>query len=171
MKRLCVATATAIGCLILLASCSAPCAADQTPVVVKSPSRWLTSFDAALAEAQKTGKPILANFTGSHTDPWGWPWCWKLNQEVFEENRFKKWAKENVVLLLLTYPTSEPQDEATKKANAAVAKKYGVEEYPTILLITPDGKSMGILGYQRGGVGPWIQSAQKILDEKKSTGN
>ena len=69
---------------------------------------------------------------------------------------------------MLTFPTSEPQDEATRKANAAVAKRYGVEEYPTILFITPDGTQMGILGYQRGGVGPWIQSAQEILDANKN---
>ena len=40
---------------------------------------WLVDVDEAYAESQKTGKPILANFTGS--DWCGW--CKRLTKSVF----------------------------------------------------------------------------------------
>ena len=57
--------------------------------------KWLDSFDEAIKESKKTGKPILANFTGS--DWCGW--CIRLDKEVFSKSEFKEWADKNVVLL------------------------------------------------------------------------
>ena len=164
MKRGYVVTALAIGCLSILASCATVAEVDEQPAAKKS--SWFTSFDAASAEAQKSGKPILANFTAGNSDPWGAPWCWKLDREVFEQKDFKEWAANNVVLLELVFPFRRPQDEATKKANAELAGKYKVEEYPTIIFMTADGKPLGLMGYERGGAQVWIEIAQKILDGK-----
>ena len=61
---------------------------------------WLVSIEEAHALSKKTGKPILANFTGS--DWCGW--CKKLSAAVFNKPGFKTWAKDNVVLLELDYP-------------------------------------------------------------------
>ena len=60
---------------------------------------WLINFEEAAKLSIKSGKPILANFTGS--DWCGW--CIRLNREVFVTPEFKDWASENVILLELDY--------------------------------------------------------------------
>lgn len=123
---------------------------------------WLTSYDAAVKESKKTGKPILADFTGS--DWCGW--CMKLDKEVFATNEFKAWAKKNVVLLTLDFPQAKKQSEATKKQNQALAKKYSIQGFPTILFIKPDGKALGQYGYDQGGPKVWTANAAKIMKGK-----
>ena len=106
--------------------------------------KWFTSLSQAQAEAQKSGKPILADFTGSD-----WcPWCIKLRKEVFETKQFKVWAAKNVVLLEVDFPRNKPQDDATKKANSDLAAKYKIEGFPTVVFLTADGKVLGTSGYQ-----------------------
>lgn len=151
------AAAVAVGFLFAQASI----AQDVKPAA--SEAQWLTSFDKASAEAQKSGKPILADFTGSD-----WcPWCVKLRQEVFDTKAFKDWAAKNVVLLELDFPRKKAQDAATKKANAVLAKKYKIEGFPTVIFMSADGAQLGQSGYHQGGPKPWIANAQKILDAKK----
>ena len=61
---------------------------------------WTTDYEDALKESAKTGKPILANFTGS--DWCGY--CIKLDKEVFSTDTFEDWAEENVILLEVDFP-------------------------------------------------------------------
>ncbi|MBK9271680.1 MAG: thioredoxin family protein [Saprospiraceae bacterium] len=49
---------------------------------------WLVNLDEAYEKSKKTGKPIMANFTGS--DWCGW--CKRLTASVFSQDEFKKWA-------------------------------------------------------------------------------
>ena len=56
---------------------------------------WDENQAKALAEAKKSGKPILADFTGS--DWCGY--CIALKKEVFDTPVFKEWAAKNVILL------------------------------------------------------------------------
>lgn len=51
---------------------------------------WLVNLEEAYQQSNKTGKPIMANFTGS--DWCGW--CKKLTASVFSKPEFKSWAKE-----------------------------------------------------------------------------
>ena len=61
---------------------------------------WLTDWEAAKAQAQRSNKPILINFTGS--DWCGW--CIRLKQEVFSQDAFKNWAAQKVVLFEADFP-------------------------------------------------------------------
>ena len=128
--------------------------------------QWLTSLDQAKAESQKSGKPILADFTGS--DWCGW--CIKLHKEVFDTQEFKEWAAKSVVLLEVDFPRKKAQDDATKQAYQALAKKYVIKGYPTIIFMSADGTKMGESGYKAGGPKAWTENAQKILDAKKPDG-
>ena len=66
---------------------------------------WHDSFEAAREQALVSGKPILADFTGSD-----WcSWCVKLKKDVFNKPEFEAWARENVVLLELDYPQRSRQ--------------------------------------------------------------
>ena len=63
---------------------------------------WLTGFPDVFEKSIKENKPIMANFTGS--DWCGW--CIRLDKAVFQTEEFKKWAKENVILLELDFLTN-----------------------------------------------------------------
>ena len=123
---------------------------------------WMTSYLRATKKAKKTGKPILADFTGSD-----WCiWCKKLKAEVFDKEEFKTWAAENVILLELDYPNRKPQSPELKSQNKALAKKYKIRGYPTVLLLDGEGKVLGRTGYLKGGPGPWIANAQGFIEAR-----
>src|ERR1043165_9933585 len=113
---------------------------------------WLIKYDEAIAAAKKSGRPILADFTGS--DWCGW--CIRLKQEVFDTKDFKAWAAENAILLELDFPRAKPQDAAIKAKNRELAQAHGIQGYPTILILDADGKKIGELGYMPGGPKTWI---------------
>ena len=123
---------------------------------------WMTDYNKALAMSKKTGKPILADFTGS--DWCGW--CIKLKQEVFSKPEFNAWAKKNVILLELDYPR-KAQPAALKAQNAKLAEKYQIQGYPTILFLGSKGQVIGKYGYDRGGPSVWTANASKMLQGKK----
>ena len=71
---------------------------------------WLVNLDEAYNLSKKTGKPIMANFTGS--DWCGW--CKRLSAAVFQKPEFKQWADENVVLLELDFPRRKKIPDAIR---------------------------------------------------------
>ncbi len=121
---------------------------------------WLTDYNEALAQAKETGRPILADFTGS--DWCGW--CKKLDREVFQTDTFKDWAADNVVLLVLDFPRRIKQSDELKAQNQGLAKKHGVEGFPTILFLDDVGNAIGRAGYMKGGADVWVASARSIVD-------
>src|SRR5476649_30067 len=128
--------------------------------------QWLTSYDEAVKQSKKTGKPILADFTGS--DWCGW--CIRLHKEVFNTPEFKKWAAKSVVLLELDYPHQTPQPAAIRKQNEDMLRRFPyIEGYPTILFIKADGKAFGKYGYDQGGPAHWTEYADRLLKPTKST--
>jgi len=102
----------------------------------KTPAGWLDSYTDALAKAQKEKKPLMALFTGSD-----WcPPCQKLEKNILLQPAFKEFAEKHLVLLFLDYPREAKQDENLKKQNDSLAKKFSIEGYPTIHILSPDGK-------------------------------
>jgi protein disulfide-isomerase len=120
---------------------------------------WLTSWDDAVKLSKKTGKPILADFTGSD-----WcVWCKRLKAEVFDKADFKKWATQNVILLELDFPQTKQQPEALKKRNGELAKKYKIEGFPTVIFFDSKGTVLGRSGYMEGGPSAWTSNAAKLI--------
>jgi len=122
-------------------------------------SGWLTNWDKAVELAKKEKKVILVDFTGS--DWCGW--CIKLKKEVFDTDDFKKWAKDNVILLELDFPRKSSQDEKLKEQNKKLMTKYNVRGFPTILFLDAEGKVIGKSGYKAGGPATWTEDASKII--------
>lgn len=130
-------------------------------------SKWYIDFEKAAQVSLQTGKPILADFTGS--DWCGW--CKKLKKEVFITPQFKDWADQNVVLLELDYPRRKQQDEKIKKQNRELQQIFQVRGYPTIhffnIKVNTDNQleflPIGQTGYVAGGPTPWINNANSIL--------
>lgn len=125
--------------------------------------QWHTSWDAAAAESRSSGKPILINFTGS--DWCGW--CIRLKKEVFDTDAFQSWAGSKVVLLEIDFPRRKAQAPSAKAANQQLAKKFGVQGYPSIFFSDAQGKKLGDrLGYMEGGPGAWTRQAEQMMRKR-----
>jgi len=83
---------------------------------------WLVKMEEAYALSKETGKPIMANFTGS--DWCGW--CKRLTASVFAKEEFKKWAEKNVILLELDYPRRKTLPEEIRNQNASLQRASSV---------------------------------------------
>ena len=106
----------------------------QTSTYKAENEGWLVKIEEAYAESKKTGKPILANFTGS--DWCGW--CKRLTASVFVKEDFKKWADENVILLELDYPRRKTLPEEIRNQNAQLQQAFRVRGFPTVWVFNLD---------------------------------
>jgi protein disulfide-isomerase len=132
MKKLLVAIA--IGCVWLQMQ-----AADLN---------WSTDLSKAQATAKAEHKMVLLDFTGS--DWCGW--CMKFDKEALSTDKFADYAKAHLELVVVDFPNKKPQSDELKAANKALAEKYGVDGYPTFVLLNSDGKEIGRqVGYAPGG--------------------
>lgn len=120
---------------------------------------WETDFEAAKAAAAQTKRPILADFSGS--DWCGW--CIKLDKEVFSKPAFKDYAATNLVLFLADFPRAKTQSAEVKAQNDKLAKQYGIEGFPTVLLLDATGKVLARTGYQAGGADKYVEHVQGLL--------
>ena len=121
---------------------------------------WSTDYEASIAQAAASKKAILLEFTGSD-----WcPPCMKQNKDVFEQAAFEDYAKDKLVLVKLDFPRRKEQDPAIKERNQKLSTQYGVEGFPTIILLSPEGKELARqVGYGGGGVPGFIDWAKKNL--------
>ncbi|MGH7146162.1 MAG: thioredoxin family protein [Planctomycetota bacterium] len=123
------------------------------------PSHWLTDWSAAATAAQAEHKPILAEFQGSD-----WCiWCKHFHREIVDTPEFQAWAGKNVVLLDVDFPQDPPLPQARQDANNALAQRFKVDEFPTLLLLTPDGKELARMGYVQGGPKAWLPHAEAMV--------
>ena len=120
---------------------------------------WMTDFAAAKIKAAAEQKPLLLDFTGS--DWCGW--CIKLDKEVFSQKAFKEFAADNLVLVELDFPRGKEQSEELKAQNKALAEKYKIRGFPTIMVLSPEGKLIEKTGYLRGGPEAYVEHIKEIL--------
>ncbi|MCB9903864.1 MAG: thioredoxin family protein [Planctomycetes bacterium] len=142
--------------------------ATLTPTVQAAEGgRWIDDFDEAVKIAKAEHKDLLVDFTGS--DWCGW--CIKLHKEVFSHEPFYTTAEKSFVLVALDFP----RDEAVKakvpnpERNRELANLYGVQGYPTVLLMTADGEVFGQTGYQAGGPEAYIEHLNTLTTEGKAS--
>ena len=121
---------------------------------------WGDDYEKAMVQAKAEKKNVLLDFTGS--DWCGW--CIRLNDEVFSKAEFKKYAKDNLVLVEVDFPQGKRLPKKVKEQNDKLQKDHGVRGFPTIVVLDPEGKKLGELGYMEGGPKNFIAK----LDELKS---
>ncbi len=125
----------------------------------KNEPQWLESHEEAVKLSKQTGRPILANFTGSN-----WcSYCIKLKNEVFDTPSFKNWAAENVILLELDFPRPNLQANWIKQQNNQLRSRYQIESYPKVLILNSEGGKLGSQGYMPGGPKRWISVAHNTI--------
>lgn len=120
---------------------------------------WNGNLEKAIEQAKKENKAVLVNFTGSD-----WCiWCKRLSAEVFQQKEFEAYAKDNLVLVMLDFPKDIQQSQQTKEYNNKLAQKYGIQGFPTILLIDGQGKLVAQTGYQPGGAAKYVEHLKSYL--------
>lgn len=134
-----------------------------TPDVSAAEVTWLVDYDEAITQAKDRNLPILINFSGS--DWCGW--CIKLMNEVFSKPEFMSYAKDNFVLLNLDFPRKTQLPPAQAKTNEGLAQKFGIEGFPTVILLDSSGTKIGQTGYQAGGPDKYIRHLQELIAQAK----
>lgn len=139
------------------------CSAEQNDKVDTEQLEWLVKMEDALSLAQEKSLPVLVNFTGS--DWCGW--CIKLQSEVFSQPEFITYARQNLILLKLDFPRNIPQTEETKIYNRLLLEQYGIQGFPTILLVNEKGNEFARTGYQPGGASKYVEHIKQLIQKKR----
>ena len=122
---------------------------------------WTTDLPAAKTAAKKDNKLVLIDFTGS--DWCGF--CIKMHKDVFSTPEFQNYAKTNLVLVEIDFPSRKAQKPALKKANAELKQKFAIKGFPTYIVLDGDGKQLWEqVGYLPGGPSAFIA---KLEEAKK----
>ncbi len=158
------ATRTATGCglaFLLLTGCGQ---LGEPGTAQGATLGWETDFARASARAKESGKYMLLDFSGS--DWCGW--CVRLEKEVFSQDQFRSYAADNLVCVLLDFPRRKTQSSDLKKQNQELSKKYGVRGFPTVLVLSPDGRLVGTTGYRPGGAEAYVQHLKAMIDPHRA---
>ena len=143
--------------------------AALTFVSVIAPARgadgWFTDFEEAKKNASETGRPILADFTGSD-----WCiWCKKLKAEVFAQSTFLDYAETNLVLLEIDFPRAKKLPPQLVEQNQQPMEHYGVMGFPTVLLLDSAGNVIAQTGYRQGGAKSYVAHLKELLQQAVTT--
>lgn len=119
---------------------------------------WSTNYNESLQKAASQNRMVLLEFTGSD-----WcPPCKKQAKDVFEKPSFEEFAKDNLVPVKLDFPRRSEQSAETKAANQALAQKYNIDGFPTLILLDSKGTELAReVGYGGGGVEAFIAWVNK----------
>lgn len=121
---------------------------------------WETDFEKARESARKTNRYLLLDFSGSD-----WcPWCVRLDREVFSQDAFKKYAAENLICVLLDFPRRKQIKQELKEQNEKLMGKFQVTGFPTVIILSPHGDTVGQTGYQPGGAEKYVQHLKSFID-------
>ena len=119
---------------------------------------WLTDFETAQARARSECKLLLIDFTGSD-----WcPPCILLNRQVFSQPEFAEYAGQHLVLLEVDFPRRKKQSAEQKAANEKLAERFGIDGFPTVIVLDSNGKKIGELGYMPGGPKAFIAALDAL---------
>lgn len=117
---------------------------------------WMTDLPAAEAKAAQENKSVLVNFTGS--DWCGF--CIRLHKEVFSKPDFEAYTKDKFVLAEVDLPRRSKLSPEQLRANQQLCEKYNVQGFPTVLVLSPEGKVLG--GFN--GYRPNLDEVKKPLE-------
>jgi thioredoxin-related protein len=123
---------------------------------------WLTDLSKAKARAKAEKKMVLLDFNGSD-----WcPPCKALRKNVLSSPEFVEYAKKNLVLVDVDFPRHTQQPEELKKANQALSEKFSIEGYPTIVVLSSDGKELKKkVGYDGETTKAFIADLEKLKSQ------
>ena len=145
--------------ILLLAAATCLAAGDQTPDPTPETITWLIGPEEALRRASASRRPLLVNSTGSD-----WCiWCHRLRDEILLQKHFLDYATRHLLLLEVDSPHKTQLPAALARQNDALKEKYRITGYPTLLLLSADGKELGRLAYMQGGPKTFVREIKRLL--------
>ena len=106
--------------------------------------QWTMDYEAAKSYAKEKGLPLILNFTGSD-----WcSWCIKMEEQVFSQEKWSTYAKENAVTVFIDFPQDKSKvPEKYVERNVKLRDSFEVRAYPTYIILDGDsGEKIGQLG-------------------------
>lgn len=127
----------------------------KPPSIDREKTQKTSTRNDSLKNASAQNRMVLLEFTGSD-----WcPPCQKLAKDVFAQPDFQNFARDNFLTVKkLDFPRRATLTKEQKASNEALAKKYKIEGFPTLILL--DGKGAELareVGYNGGGVKGFIE--------------
>lgn len=113
----------ALGCLVLAAS-----------VAASAEIKWGTNYDAAITRAKATNKLLMIEFyaTWDLNTPDAKNWSGVMERLTFKDSNVGRLATKFIPVRL-----------AVDQEGKALAKKFGITNYPTILFVDKTGRDVG----------------------------
>jgi thioredoxin-related protein len=118
-----------------------------------------TNFARSAELAKSTNRPLLLAFIG--TD-WSIS-SLKLDREVFDQPEFADNSSYNFVLCKLHFYQTQERLPETIRQNEELAAKYNIQEFPTVIVLSPDGREIGRFGYIPGGMKAFAAGVNAII--------
>jgi protein disulfide-isomerase len=123
---------------------------------------WITDLSKAQTKAKAEKKMVLMDFNGSD---WCAP-CKALHKNVLTSQAFIDFAKDNLVLVDVDFPHHKQQTEELKKANKRLSEKYSIEGFPTVIVLSPNGKELKkAVGYDGQSAKDFVAQLQKLKSQ------
>ena len=107
-----------------------------------------TNFARSAELAKQKNRPLLLAFLG--TD-WSIS-SLKLDRDVFDQTEFTDNSKYNFLLCKLHFYQTQERASEVVRQNEELAAKYDIREFPTVVVLSPDGRELGRVGYIPGGL-------------------
>ena len=108
--------------------------------------KWIADYNKAKIIAKAQNKAILLRFTGSD-----WcKWCKKMDEDIFSKEEFIKYAQKSLVLVNVDFPKNFKLSPAQAKQNDFLARAFGIEGLPTIIVLNKDAKMVMMSNYYAG---------------------
>ncbi|HET9419317.1 MAG TPA: thioredoxin family protein [Chthoniobacterales bacterium] len=124
-----------------------------------------TDFPSSMALAKQSNRPLLLAFLG--TD-WSIS-SLKLDREVFDQAAFADNSKYNFLLCKIHFYQTQERDAKVLRQNRDLAIKYHIEQFPTVVVLRPDGAELGRFGYISGGVEKFAAEVNKLISASHSS--
>ena len=123
---------------------------------------WTTDVTAALASARADGKDVLLLYTGSD-----WcPPCIKLEKDILSKAEFTTAAAEKFVLVMLDFPQKKELPPEQVEQNQKWSDRYGIDAFPTIVLIDQNEKPYAITGFRDEGPEAYVAHLNELVEAR-----
>lgn len=126
-------------------------------------SGWLTDFAKAQTVAAQQGRYIFLAFTSMDSGEWSR----KMDDEIFQSEQFKAYARKNLVLMRVDFPTATTQAADLAAQNKTLAEMYNVRGYPTVIVLNPLSQRVVDARYMKGGPSVFLSELDAVVQSDR----